>query len=226
MADNQSVKMVFFDGGDVLVKKVVNINKQIAYYLGVDLDFYNEKEKELIRTDKDIPQAWKKIGTLEKEIKYFRMFSKKLLEHLNLEAKEETIEYMTMCHVKRCYVPVEGAREVLDYLSQKYQLGIISNCLVSRRHFELKDFDLEKYFDVIVLSREIDIDKPDPGIYRYALEKSGREPEECAFIDNKVENLQAALDLGFGKVVLFPKGNYEGTDFLAIDSLTELKNIF
>ena len=46
------------------------------------------------------------------------------------------------------------------------------------------------------------------------------------FIDNKVENLQAALDLGFGRVVLFPKGNYEGTDFPAIDSLTELKNIF
>ena len=74
--------------------------------------------------------------------------------------------------------------------------------------------------------REIDIDKPDPGIYKYALKKAGRQPEECAFIDNRVENLQATLDLGFGKVVLFPKKDYEGNDFPAIGSLLELKSIF
>ncbi|MBU1110524.1 HAD-IA family hydrolase [Patescibacteria group bacterium] len=229
MIKNQSIKTIktiFFDGGDVLVKKIVNINKQISNYLDISLDLYHQKEKELIKTDKDIPQAWRDIATLEKEINYFRMFSGKLLKHLNLDVKEETVEYMAMCHVKRCYVPVEGAREILDYLSQKYQLGIISNCLVSRKYFELKDFDLEKYFDEVVLSREIDVDKPDPRIYKYALKKAGRQPEECAFIDNKVENLQAVLDLGFGKVVLFPKEDYEGADFPAIDSLAELKVTF
>lgn len=222
----QRVKMIFFDGGDVLVKKIININQQISNYLGLETDYYNQKEKELIKSDPEIAEAWKGIGTLLKEIEYFRIFNKKLLEQLGLNEDRETIEYMTMCHVKRSYVPVEGAKEVLDYLSQKYQLGIISNCLVSRKHFELKDFDLEKYFDVIVLSREIDSDKPNPGIYKHALKKASRKPEECAFIDNKVENLISAQKIGFKKVVLFPKNNYHGDNFPAIDALSGFKSIF
>jgi HAD superfamily hydrolase (TIGR01509 family) len=216
----------FLDGGDVLVKKIVDINQQIANYLGVDIEEYEAREKELIKSDREIQDRWHKISTLEKEIDYFRMFNTKLLKRLGLDANRETVEYMTMCHVKRCYSPVNGVAEVLDYLSQKYQLGIISNCLVSRKCFELKDFGLEKYFDVVVLSREIDVDKPHPDIYRHALKLAGKEPHECAFVDNKTENLQAAKDLGFEKVVLFPKENYTGSVFPAVESLEELRDIF
>jgi len=226
MNKQTSIKAIFLDGGDVLFKKIVNINEQIANYLGIELDKYSSKEKELIKSDKEIQKAWEDIGTLEKEIEYFKVFSKKLLEFLGLPISTESVEFMTMCHVKRCYVPIEGIKEVLDYLSQKYQLGVISNCLVSRKYFELKDFKLDEYFSAVVLSKEINIEKPSPGIYWYALKQLGRNPQECAFVDNKIENLQAALDLGFGKVILFPGGNYKGKDILTIDSIKELQQIF
>ncbi|MBU1016713.1 MAG: HAD family hydrolase [Patescibacteria group bacterium] len=226
MSEQPLIKAIFFDGGDVLFRKIVNINEQIANYLGVGFDKYSSKEKELIKSDKEIQGAWKDIGTLEKEIEYFRMFNRKLLKSLGIVPSTETVEYMTMCHVKRCYVLVEGVREVLDYLSEKYQLGIISNCLVSRKHFELKDFKLEKYFSAVVLSREINIDKPHPDIFHYALKQLNKEPHECAFVDNKIENLQTALNIGFGKVVLFPRDDYKEKELLAIDSIKELQQIF
>jgi len=94
-----------------------------------------------------------------------------------------------------------GALDLLKYLNEKYQLGVISNCLVSRKYYEMKEFDLEKYFDTVTLSREINIDKPNPGIFLYALDQVKKKPGECAFIDNKVENLESAKKLGFGKLI-------------------------
>jgi len=226
MSNQPLIKAIFFDGGDVLFRKVVNINEQIANYLGVVPDKYNSEEKELIKSDREIREAWEDIGTLEKEIEYFRMFNKKLLKSLGIVPSTEKVEFMTMCHVKRCYVLVEGIKEVLNYLSKKYQLGIISNCLVSRKYLELKDFKLEKYFSAVVLSREINIDKPHPDIFHYAVKQLDRKPHECAFVDNKIENLQTALNVGFGKVILFPRGDYKGKELLAIDSIKEHQQIF
>src|SRR3989344_1209204 len=226
MKQQAQIKTIFFDGGDVLVKKIVNIEKQISSYLGLDLNVYKKAEKDLIKSNKEIQKRWHDIKTLEKEIKYFRFYNEDLLKFLGLKMDPETIEYMTMCHVKRSHVPIAGTREVLDYLFKRYQLGIISNCLVSRKYFEIKDFDLEKYFESITLSREIDIDKPNSGIYLHALKQVGKKPEECAFIDNKIENLLVARELGFGKMVLFPKQDYDGKDIQSIQSIQELASIF
>ncbi|MEI9969605.1 MAG: HAD family phosphatase [Terracidiphilus sp.] len=51
-------------------------------------------------------------------------------------------------------------------------------------------------FDVLVWSYQLGIAKPDPAIYRDALEKLGTQPEETLFVDDKEENVDAAVALG------------------------------
>lgn len=51
-------------------------------------------------------------------------------------------------------------------------------------------------FDVLVWSYELRIAKPDPAIYRHTLEKLALPPEDCLFLDDKLENIQAARALG------------------------------
>ena len=51
-------------------------------------------------------------------------------------------------------------------------------------------------FDVLVWSYQLGIAKPDPAIYRYALAQLGTLPEETLFIDDKIENVEAARVLG------------------------------
>jgi putative hydrolase of the HAD superfamily len=55
-------------------------------------------------------------------------------------------------------------------------------------------------FDVLVWSYQLGIAKPDPAIYRYALDKLGTRPEETPFIDDKRENIEAARALGIQSI--------------------------
>jgi putative hydrolase of the HAD superfamily len=51
-------------------------------------------------------------------------------------------------------------------------------------------------FDVLVWSFELGFAKPDPRIYRHALQKLGTDAEQALFLDDKKVNVDAALELG------------------------------
>jgi len=57
-------------------------------------------------------------------------------------------------------------------------------------------------FDVLVWSYQLRMAKPDPAIYRYALDKLGTQPAETLFIDDREVNVEAAAALGM-KALLF-----------------------
>lgn len=56
--------------------------------------------------------------------------------------------------------------------------------------------------DGAVISYEVQIVKPEPGIYQKLLEKYHLKAEECVFLDDKAENIEAAQRLGFHGVIV------------------------
>jgi putative hydrolase of the HAD superfamily len=56
-------------------------------------------------------------------------------------------------------------------------------------------------FDVLVWSYQLRMAKPDPAIYRYTLDKLGIQPAEALFIDDRVVNVEAAIELGMSALV-------------------------
>ena len=59
---------------------------------------------------------------------------------------------------------------------------------------------LFEHFDGGVASCEVHINKPDPRIYQALLDKYQLQAEECVFIDDRLENVQAAFALGFAGI--------------------------
>lgn len=55
-------------------------------------------------------------------------------------------------------------------------------------------------FDGGVASCEVHVNKPDPKIYQAFLEKYQLKASECVFIDDRLENVQAAFALGFAGI--------------------------
>lgn len=55
-------------------------------------------------------------------------------------------------------------------------------------------------FDGGVASCEVHINKPDPKIYQALLDKYHLKAEECVFIDDRLENVQAAFAMGFAGI--------------------------
>jgi putative hydrolase of the HAD superfamily len=74
--------------------------------------------------------------------------------------------------------------------------GILSNIGDSTLASIERAFDWIRRFDVRVWSYQLRIAKPDPAIYRHMLAQLGTLPEETLFIDDKLENIEAARALG------------------------------
>jgi putative hydrolase of the HAD superfamily len=53
--------------------------------------------------------------------------------------------------------------------------------------------DFPALFDAVVISAEVGMRKPEPGIFRYAAGTLGLEPAECVFIDDVEANVNAAV---------------------------------
>jgi len=52
-------------------------------------------------------------------------------------------------------------------------------------------------FDVVVISGEVGMRKPDPGIFEHTLDLLGLRAQQCVFVDDLPVNVRAAAALGF-----------------------------
>ena len=77
------------------------------------------------------------------------------------------------------YPDVSGALEALR--TEGYRLGVVSN-FDRRLHRVLADLGLGEYFEHIVISSEVGADKPDPRIFRHALDLFGVAPEAAVHV--------------------------------------------
>ncbi len=78
----------------------------------------------------------------------------------------------------------------------RYHLGLLSNAGGGARQAFGERYGVLDHFDSVTISAEEGIMKPDPRIYRIALARAGAAPEEALFVDDVIENVEAARALG------------------------------
>jgi HAD superfamily hydrolase (TIGR01662 family) len=77
----------------------------------------------------------------------------------------------------------EEAMDVLQKLHGKYMLGVISNFAIPESVRKLlENFGLKGFFDVVVVSAEVNKRKPSPEIFEKALEGIGVDASETVFV--------------------------------------------
>jgi FMN phosphatase YigB (HAD superfamily)/DNA-binding XRE family transcriptional regulator len=94
--------------------------------------------------------------------------------------------------------PVLEMRELLDWASQHYRIGLLSNIMpgfIAQMRERLILPEVE--YDVIIDSSEIGVLKPEVKIYEIAAEKAGCKPEDILLIDDSRANLIAAEKAGW-----------------------------
>jgi putative hydrolase of the HAD superfamily len=68
---------------------------------------------------------------------------------------------------------------------------------------------LEGLFDVVIISCEVGLSKPDPRIYQLCLDRLGLRAPEALFVDDRADNIEGAARVGLRTL------QFEGTDALA-----------
>jgi HAD superfamily hydrolase (TIGR01549 family) len=82
---------------------------------------------------------------------------------------------------------IPGMSVALEELSREYHLGILANQL-REAVGGLEVSGLKRYFRVLALSELIDLKKPDPAMFRWALDRAGCSPREALMVGDRVDN--------------------------------------
>jgi putative hydrolase of the HAD superfamily len=80
------------------------------------------------------------------------------------------------------------------------RVGLLSNSLGREPFDPYAGYYLGGNFDAVILSGEHGIRKPDPAIFRLALDRLGVAPGQCVFADDTEENLVPAYQMGMAVI--------------------------
>ena len=81
-----------------------------------------------------------------------------------------------------------NAHEVLEFLTDHHKLAIICNTSASGERIReiLRSAGIKKYFNLVVVSSEVGLRKPDKRIFRIALEFLDLQPDEVVMVGNRI----------------------------------------
>ena len=83
---------------------------------------------------------------------------------------------------------IKGVFEVLETMRKDgYRTAMIANGDSAGARNIIAACGLEDYFDVIVISEEVGIEKPDKQVFQVALDKLGVEAENAVMVGNRID---------------------------------------
>ena len=174
---------------------------------------------------------WQKIETGEIDKKtLYQIRWKTIFDKLGIDANGPVFEQDFRNVFTDSKEAVDGAYEILDYLSKKYTVSVASNASYQQQLIRLSNADMLKYFAHIFNSEQIGHPKPEPKFFDACFEKLGNIPKEEVIIIG--DSLSADINGGavYGiKTLWFNYGkadipNNVKADFI-VNSLDEIKNI-
>jgi putative hydrolase of the HAD superfamily len=93
---------------------------------------------------------------------------------------------------------------LIKALRPRYKTAILSNAWSDARDNFTRLFGLDQAVDLIIISAEEGLAKPDPRLYERAAERLGVRPDEAVFVDDFAENVEAARAVGMHAVHYTP----------------------
>ena len=182
-----TIKCVIFDLGDVLINldfsqffnEVITPSPLDKPKTPIMMEFFRQSDtyhQGIITDDEFYQQACDllRICSLDKEA-FFKAFNS-IISDLN----KEMVNLLKKIKKKN-----------------NFRFMCISNINSSHWNYLKKQkWDIWEIFDDFILSHEVHLTKPDPQIFKLAIEKAKCEPNEILFIDDGLNNVRAANDLG------------------------------
>jgi FMN phosphatase YigB (HAD superfamily) len=178
------IKTIFWDIGGVLLTNGWDKMQRtrVLSRLGVDLDDYEARHEEA-------NFYWERgLSTAEQ---FFNLTVLKQNPNLTFEELwPQVCAESKILHSES--IDILGALAT----SGRYKIATLNNESRELNEYRLDTFRLRPYFDYFICSGYVHEMKPNPGIYRAAIEISGHLAETSLFIDDKLENCDAAVVLG------------------------------
>lgn len=125
------------------------------------------------------------------------------------EARETARRYDTLYldYLARERELMPGAMELMKWLKARdVKVGCLSNGFKDVQYRKIRRAGLEPYFDLVVLSDDLGVQKPDPRLYQYAMEQAGdmTAARHLMVGDNPATDVSGALRAGWKAIWYHP----------------------
>lgn len=169
------------------------------------------------------------LGKITKEFLRAERFSKTFIQlgiHPDSVPHQFEDDYVSISPTKTNLF--EAAEEVLAYLQQKYSLHIISNGFKETTLTKMNLSNLNPYFENVIISEDVGVNKPNPQIFEYALDKAKATKAESVMIGDSLEaDIYGALGFGLDAIFFNPTQKDKPEDVKQeITHLKELLQLF
>ena len=192
---NSKIKNIIFDLGDV----ILNIDVPVASKSFAELSGREQAEILEIFSKNAL---FRQFETGELDEAGFRNYIRKILDFTDLS--DDAID--TAWNSLLLDLPPERV-ELLQKLAKKYRLFLLSN--TSSIHITQVNKILEAstgvkklddLFEIVFLSYEMGLMKPDSRIYQKVLDQASLVAEETLFLDDNRDNIEGAAKLGIDTI--------------------------
>jgi putative hydrolase of the HAD superfamily len=229
---NDRYRAVFFDaGGTLIYAPLEETFVDICAKHGVDLDIerVNEAYEVFVREDTSFFKKNRDLASQD-PVRFWNQCNKQMLEYLGVDgdtvaiAKQITDVFPTSSAIQwRIYSDVPNSLGELKEMG--FALGVISNFDPFLKDI-LARLDLAQYFNVIIASTEVGVLKPDPEIFRLALEKVGLDAEDSIYVgDAYYPDIVGATSAGLTPVLIDRDNRCGEVDCMKILGLNELVRV-
>jgi putative hydrolase of the HAD superfamily len=231
LVTNASVEIVFLDAGETILHPHPSFPELFVEVVGrhgttLSVEDVAAAQQRLAPHLVDIAEdtgVENPSFTAEDAHRFWTFLYRRLLEELGVPDERLVEELFATFSAAESYRLFDDVTAALDRLLERgYRLGLISN-------FEgwlekmLMELEVGHLFEISVISGVERIEKPDPAIYRLALERAGVEPRLAVHVGDSVSlDVEPARSVGMHAVLLDRVGRYDHVPYVRIASLEEL----
>lgn len=180
-------------------------------------------DRELLRRWDDSPPARLNWVTRDDWKRFWQETSAALIHHPT--HRETVAEFLDRAAASRpywCAVPEDTAPTLAELRRRGLALGVVSNSTGNCQQL-LTDMGLADYFDVIVDSAIVGVEKPHPDVFAHALQSLGIRPEEAVMVGDFYSlDVVGAQRAGLRGLLYDPLHGYWANDAPRIARLTQL----
>ena len=165
---------------------------------------YVYAERELARTRHILPQHnFYDLLLIKMQLELSDLTSRGVIEQSDVEKYAKPIaKYCYDCARSSC----EEARPVIEQLSKRYPLMLVSN-FYGNVETVIRDMGLREYFQGVIESAVVGVRKPNPTIFKLGVVALGLNPEDVLVVgDSFRKDIEPSLSLGCQVAWLKGKG--------------------
>jgi putative hydrolase of the HAD superfamily len=125
---------------------------------------------------------------------------RRLYERAGIEADDDLAvrtAHAYRDHYIQARAPIDGAIPLLEAVRRHAQVVVVSNNLLKEQQAKMRTCGLDQYVDVLVVSEEAGVSKPEPGIFMLALDRARVTAAEAVMIgDSWANDVEGARRVG------------------------------